>query len=346
MGLFSNLFSRSIGIDVGVSSIKVVELSRFGRRVSLKNYAQLEATDPYHKPFRVFQQQSLILSVDKVAKALESCFVKAGIEPKKVTFSVADFLTFFTTFDLPIMNPDEINKAVRFEAGKYIPLPLEKVSLDWQIIREDKENRKEKILVVAIPQLILGQYKEVAQRLSLTNFLLEPETFSLHRLFALEKEPICLIDIGAQSTAITFGQGKILSVSHSLDFSGRQMTQALVESLKVEEAQADQFKEKQGLNGTREVYSVLEPLAATLVQGIKGALANSIVGEKIKKIVLTGGVAHTPGLIDYLADSLKLPVEQGDPFAKIKYPAALSPKLKERSSFLSVATGAALRGFH
>jgi len=346
MGFFNNLFPRSIGIDIGVSAIKVVELSRFGRRISLKNYAQLEATDPYHGPFRVFQRQTLILSVDKIAEALKKCFTKAGMRPKEVVFAVADFLTFFTTFDLPAMNQKELGRAVRFEAGKYIPLPLEQVILDWQIIREEKESEVAKILVVAIPQTVIKQYQEVARQLSLNNFLLEPETFSLYRLFSQGKETICLVDIGAQSTAITVGQTKVLSVSHSLDFSGRQITQTLVSRLQIDESQADKLKESQGLTGSREVYSALEPLVKNLTAGIKDTLANSTPGLQATQIVLTGGGSHTPGLIDYLKEHLQLPVVKGDAFARIKYPSSLQSKLEKRSPFLSVAAGAALRGLH
>lgn len=346
MGLFSNLFPQSIGIDIGVSSIKVVELSRFGRRIRLKNYAQLEAADPYHRPFRVFQRQSLVLFADKITEALESCFAKSEMKPKEVVFAVADFLTFFTTFDLPAMNQEELGRAVRFEAGKYIPLPLEKVVLDWQIIEEEKESGVIKILVVAIPQTIIKQYQEVAQRLSLDNFLLEPETFSLYRLFSQEKETICLVDIGAQSTAITTGQTKVLSVSHSLDFSGRQMTQALVSHLQIDEPKANQLKESQGLTGSREVYSVLEPLMKELIMGIRGTIKSSTTGREVTKVILTGGGSHTPGLVDYLKEHLQLVVEKGNPFAHISYPSLLRPKLEERSPFLSVATGAALRGLH
>jgi len=346
MGLFNNLFPRSIGVDIGVSAIKVVELSRFGRRISLKNYAQLEATDPYRGPFRVFQQQTLVLSVDKVAEALKKCFAKAGMRPKEVVFAVADFLTFFTTFNLPAMSQEELERAVRFEAGKYIPLPLEQVMLDWQIIGKEKESEVIKVLVVAIPQTVIKQYQEVAQRLSLDNFLLEPETFSLYRLFSREKETICLVDIGARSTAITMGQTKVLSVSHSLDFSGRQITQTLVSRLQIDESQADKLKESQGLTGSREVYAVLEPLIESLMAGIKDTLANSTLGSRVAQIVLTGGGSYTPGLIDYLKEHLQLPVVKGDAFARIKYPSSLQSKLEKRSPFLSVAAGAALRGLH
>ena len=344
MGLFNHWFSKSVGIDIGASSIKVVELARFTRKIRLKNYARLESVDPYHKPFRVFQEQSLFLSVDKIVKALKETFKQSDVHPKKIVFAVADFLTFFTTLDLPPMKKEELNAAVQFEAEKHIPLPLSKVNLDWEIIKGGgKQNSPKKILVVSIPHEVVAQYQQVAQKLGMADFLLEPETFSLHRLFTQNHEIICLVDIGAQSTAITIGWSKVVSASHSLDVSGQQMTQVLEDYLKVDKQKAEKIKESQGLIGSSEIYSALEPLMQNLVKGIQDTIQSSESGLKIARVVLTGGGSKTPGLIDYLKKHLQLPVVKGDPFADIRYPRLLQPKLKEIGPLLSVAIGASLR---
>lgn len=344
MGLLDNFLPKSVGVDVGVSSVKVVELSSFFRKIRLKNYARLEAVDPYRKPFRTFHDQSLFLSVDKVVEALRDSFMKAEIQPKKIVFAVADFLTFFTTFDLPPMKKEELEMAVQFEAEKHIPLPLNKVNLDWEVIEgAKKENSPNKILVVSIPNEVVEQYQQIAQKLNLADFVLEPETFSLHRLFSKGDEIICLVDIGAQSTAITIGWAKVVSASHSLDVSGQQMTEVLRDYLKTDEQTAEKIKRDQGLIGSSEIFSALEPLMQNLVKGIQDTIQSSSVGPKVGRVVLTGGSSKMPGLIDYLKKYLKLPVMKGDPFANIGYPRPLQSKLKEIGPFLSVAIGASLR---
>ena len=344
MGLFNSFASKSLGIDIGVSSIKIVELSRFLKKLKLQNYAYLEAADPYHKPFRAFQQQTLILSVDKIVEVLQKSFTVSGIEPKTAVFSVADFLTFFTTFDLPAMSPEELDTAVRFEAGKYIPLPLNKVNLDWGVIQGSREGSvPRKVLVVAIPNSVVAQYKQVAQKLGLTNFLLEPEAFSLHRLFIQNNKLTCLVDIGAESTAVTIGYPKTVLVSHSLNVSSRQITQELMTYLKVDELTAEKIKITQGLTGAPETREILLPLIKNLGDGIQETIQSLHFQQKVAKIVLTGGGSKMQGLLSYLQEYLNLPVEKGDPFAQISYPSLLQQRVQEMGPILSVATGAALR---
>lgn len=345
MGLFHSLLPKSTGVDIGVSSIKVVELSRLSRKIRLENYAQLKARDPYHKPFRAFQQKSLLLAVDKITQALQASFAKAEMNPKKLIFSVADFLTFFTTFDLPPMKREELETAVKFEAEKYIPLPLEQVDFDWEIIQGNSDKEAEKILLVSIPKDIVNQYHLVAQNLGIEDFILEPETFSLHRLFAYDHQVTCLVDIGAQSTSITIGWPKIITVSHSLDISGYKMTEAIRQAMQVDIETAEKIKETQGLSGLSQVSSILEPLVKELVKGIQSTLQSPAVEQEISKIILTGGGSKTPGLIDYLKTALNLPVVEGEPFSQISYPRLLKERLTEMGPFFSVATGAALRGF-
>ncbi len=344
MGLFHNLLPKATGVDIGVSSIKIVELSRLSHKIRLENYAQLKAADPYHKPFRAFQQKSLLLAVDKITNALRDSFLKAGMQPKKLIFSVADFLTFFTTFDLPPMKREELETAVKFEAEKYIPLPLQQVNFDWEIISGQSDKEERKILVVSIPKDVVNQYRAVAQNLGIEDFTLEPETFSLHRLFAYDHQVTCLVDIGAQSTSITIGRPKVIMVSHSLNVSGYKMTEAIMEALQVDVQTAEKIKETQGLSGLSQVSSVLEPLMKDLVKGIQSTIQPLEGDQEVSKIILTGGGSKTPGLLDYLKTALSLPVVEGAPFSQMNYPRLLQGKLKEMGPLFSVAVGAALRG--
>ena len=134
MGIFSK---RCLGIDIGASSIKVVELSSFGRKKKLENYAEfrLPFQDP---PLSLFHRKELVLLSDETSEILECLFKKAKIKKKKVALSLPDFSTFFTTFDLPPMTKAEIPQAVEFEARHHIPLPLSEVTFDWQVIEKEK----------------------------------------------------------------------------------------------------------------------------------------------------------------------------------------------------------------
>ncbi|MBM3257955.1 MAG: hypothetical protein FJZ05_01950, partial [Candidatus Nealsonbacteria bacterium] len=220
---------KFLGIDIGTSYVKMVEMYRFGHQRKLENYGQISASVFYDKPFRTFDKNTLSLSNKDVAKAIKAVKEEAGIKTQKVVFSIPDFSTFFTNFTLPPMTREELPQAIRYEAKQYVPLPLSEVTLDWQIINDKPlANGKAgyKILLVAAPNEIISQYQEIARLAQLELFSLEAETFSLMRALISEEEkrPIALIDIGAQSTTCTIVDKRALKSSHSFDTSGNDFT--------------------------------------------------------------------------------------------------------------------------
>ena len=101
LGLFPEKF---LGIDIGTSSIKMVELSSWAGRKKLENYGEISASVLYKKPFRTADKSSLILSDKDIARAIKAVTEEAGIKSRHVAFSIPDFSTFFTTFELPAMS--------------------------------------------------------------------------------------------------------------------------------------------------------------------------------------------------------------------------------------------------
>lgn len=153
MGIFSK---RCLGVDIGASSIKMVEISSFAGKKKLVNYAQFQL--PFQNPpSTLFQKKELLLLTDETSEVLKSLAERAKIRKKKAAFSLPDFSTFFTTFDLPPMSEAEVPRAVEFEARHHIPLPLSEVTFDWQVIEKEKvlPGIKLKILLVAIPNRVL-----------------------------------------------------------------------------------------------------------------------------------------------------------------------------------------------
>ena len=123
-----------LGIDVGTSSIKIINLSKIGSRVKLENYGETSAVAFYEKSFRTFEENTLSLSTQEISRAIKAILSEAKIREKKAVFSIPDFSSFFTNFQLPPMTKEEIPQAIHFEAPQHIPLPLSEVTIDWQII--------------------------------------------------------------------------------------------------------------------------------------------------------------------------------------------------------------------
>src|SRR6185436_4243452 len=124
---------KMLGIDIGTSSIKVVEISPWKNGKTLENYGEIKSEFLYKEVLDNTQKGSYLLSNDFIAKAIRGILDEAKIKTKAVVFSIPDFSSFCTSFDIPAMTPKEIPEAIRYNTSQYITLPVSEVSLDWRI---------------------------------------------------------------------------------------------------------------------------------------------------------------------------------------------------------------------
>ena len=345
------LSKRFLGIDIGTSYIKLVQISKLGHRKKLENYGVLPAAVLYEKPLRTFEKSTLLLSNQEIATAIKAIIEEAEIKTKQVIFSIPDFATFFTNFELPPMTKEELPQAVKYEARQHIPLPLAEVTLDWQIIESrplDEKKISFKILLAAVPNEVINQYQEIARISQLELIALEAEVFSLIRSLVRENEkrPIAILDIGAQSTTCSIVAQKVLKISHSFTISGNEFTKVISKSLSIDYFEAEKLEKEYGLKGRKEVKEILLPLIDIILRET-GIIFNSFyqkAGGEVQKIILAGGWALLPGLKEYFADNLKIEIEIANPFADIFYPPILEKTLTELGPSFAIAVGASLRG--
>ena len=353
--------TNCVGIDIGTSSIKLIELSRLGGRVKLENYGEVSLENIYETPLRTPDKGSFIPSSSEIGEILLSLLQEAKIQTKKAVFTIPDFSTFFTHFELPPMTKKELPQAIQFVAPRHIPLPLSEVTLDWQIlsgkIGEKKGGANLKILLVAVPNEVILQYREIARSANLEAEFLEAETFGLlMSLRQTDKMIIALVDVGARSTSCSVVEGGALKNSHSVDIAGNEMTAAIVRSLGIEYEEAEKLKRKYGVGAmlskiaepeAEKVAKALLPSVDAILAEIRRIFHTFSLEEKkeIEKIVLAGGSSLLPGMKEYFADSLQKKVELISPFTRIFYPPVLERIVKsEISPRYAIALGAALRG--
>ena len=350
---------RFLGIDIGTSYIKIAEISRFGHRKKLENYGTLSATVLYERPFRTFEKSSLLLSSQDIARAIKAVIEEAKIKSSQAFFSIPDFSTFFTNFELPQMSKEELEQAVRYEARSHVPLPLNEVTLDWQIIEGQLPSQKDsnlKILLVAVPNEVINQYREIAQLSQLELIALEAEVFALKRTLIApdERRTVAIIDIGAQSTTCNIIDRKTLKISYSFDMSGNDLTAALSQGLDLDYERAEDLKEKYGISSQdldergKEVRQILLPLIDIILREIEKTVNNFFQKERkeVEKIIIAGGSAFLPGLKEYFGENFKKEIEIASPFftSSLFYPPILENKLKEMGPGYAIAVGLALRG--
>lgn len=346
LGSFTFIPKTFLGVDIGTSSIKAVELYRWGDRRSLKNYGELTIENIYKKPFRTFEKNALLLERTDIAKALRAVLQEAHIEGKQAIFSIPDFSSFFTNFELPPMTKKELSDAVVFEARRHIPVPLSEVVFDWQLI-EGKYDQKTplSILMVAVPNEVVRQYQDIAKEAGLQLVALEAEVFGLIRSCVWEDErPIVLLDMGAQSTAVNVVFKGILRMSHSFDIAGNALTERISKSLSIDYETAQREKAEKGMTGN--LAPILSPFIDMIlgeVEKIADAFLRS-KGRSIEKIILGGGSAKLPGLKQYVEQNMRKEVAIADPFRPLYYPPILEETIKDLGPSYAVSVGMALRG--
>ncbi|MEA3293190.1 MAG: type IV pilus assembly protein PilM [Patescibacteria group bacterium] len=347
---------KSLGIDIGTSSIKIIELSRVGKRIKLENYGEISAEALFNKPFRAFEENILNVSSNDIAQAIRATLDEMKIKTKMSCFSIPDFSTFFTWFDLPLMTEEEIPSAIKFEARKHIPVPLSEVTLDWQTIKvKTKKNSLLKILLVATPNEVISQYKEIASLAGLKIFKLEAEIFAFFRALNKrdEKKPQLLVDIGAYSTTASVVDEGVLRVSGSFDVSGNKLTDILTKS-GMSCKKAEEIKQIQGLGMKEELAESFLSVLDSMVFEIKKVSEDFYQKEskKLQKIILAGGTARLPGLKEYFFEQLKganflsedAEIEIANPFSNIFYPPLLEGALEKMGPGYSIAIGSCLKG--
>jgi len=347
MGLFSrggeNLF---LGIDIGDSSLKMVELKRHNRQISLVNYAFSENVNEVNF--------TKVEDIAYLTKAIIKVKADAGITCLRATASLPTFAVFSSIINLANVDKKNLDAVVNEEAKKVIPLPPEEMILDWKLV-PDAENETGvrggvRVFLTGSPKKLVRKYLDIFKQAKLVLASLETETFSLVRaLLGNDKSTAMIVEIGANSTDIFIVKESIPVLNRSLAICGSTVTKALAEKLGVSYAQAEQFKLDLSVSLSVDspeelpklIEKTLEPIV-TEMQYMLDFFKTQNNGE-VEKIILSGGGALLLNLADYLSRRLNLKVIIGDPWSHINYPAELTPILKEVGPRLAVAVGLAMR---
>lgn len=351
------LFAKKfLGIDLGTSSIRMVELGSSGGGFSLFNYGQIDLDKIETDTPKSFSKGSLSFSTDEIAEMIQTVLVTAKIKTKQCALSIPDFSTFFTAFSLPPMTEKEIPKAVTFEARQHIPLPIESVTLDWQLVSGDKTAQKLEVTVAAVPNEIIEQYHQIAAKAGLEVVLMEAEMFGLARSLVSkdETQSVCLVDIGEQSTVCSLVEKQTLKYSHSFDRGVRYLVEDLTRRLPISQELARRIKDNYGLKLISAVdpqikeklkdvlREALEPILreiATMLNDYRNTSNNEAA-----KIIISGGIGGVAEIEELFKGYFKKEIEIANPFKEINYPLALDPAIKAIGPIYAVAVGMAQRG--
>lgn len=349
--------SEALGIDIGLSSIKVVQLKKKGGKAILETYGVL-ALGPYGN-----QEIGSVtnLSADDVSKALIDVMRESNVTTKSGIVAIPSMSSLIFTITLPSkVSERDLGQIIPIEARKYIPVPISEVVLDWFIIPNEAESfdsddksgnitqNKMEILVVAIHNETLSRYQDILKKTDLLSDSFEMEIFSnIRSSLGHDIAPVLLIDFGASKTKVSIVESGIVRVFHVVNRGSQDITRNISQSLSVSFSEAEKLKRSIGLNANADpkVADICKSSTDYILSDI-----NSVVlafekkyNKSISKVVLVGGGSMLNGLLSKTKENFRVDVFYSNPFSKVEAPAFLSPVLENSGPEFAVALGLALR---
>lgn len=336
------------GLDIGTSSIKIVQLVKEGSLI------KLVALGSASTPVRGLSSESE-LDHRTIAEIILKLIQDSKVTTQYVVTALPESQVFTRVIEMPVLSEQEVASAIKWEAEQYIPLPLTEVTLDYQILSTPKDNTPEskmEVLLVAAPSLLIKKYTTVLEMANLIPLSLETEIISLSRSLVgtvSESLTTMLINIGAATTDIAIVRNGLIVFTRSVATGGIALTRAIASELNLDLTQAEEYKKSYGLDQSKlqgKIVSALKPIFDVIANEIKRALNFYITkwpNSPIKRVVLAGGSAKLPGLVQYFAENLGLEVQTGDPWISIAKDERLNKILTEEGPMYSAAVGLALK---
>jgi len=349
-----------IGIDIGSSAIKVVQLKKKGSKAVLETYGALSLGPYSSSDVGVVTN----LGAEDISRALTDAIKESNITTLTGIIAIPSSSSLIFTISLPAkVTEDQLATIVPTEARKYIPVPISEVTLDWFMIPQEIDNLentantvdnktptepKVEVLVVAIHNDIISRYQEILTKTNIKSESFEMEIFSnIRSSFNNDLAPVLLIDFGASKTKLSIVESGIVRVSHIVNRGSQDITKNISQALSIPFSEAEKLKRSVGLD------AIANPKVADIV-GLSidyiFSDTNSVVlgyekkyNKNISKVIMTGGGSLLKGLLDRANISFHTEVVYSDPFGKTEAPAFLDQVLKTSGPEFAVAVGLALR---
>lgn len=327
------------GFDIGHGSLKVMQTERRGNKATVIGYgaASFDASA---------LQDGVVVDPKSIAKATQDLFkhqLIGDITTKRVVVAIPAYRTFTRLINLPVLSGKALREAVELEAAQYIPVPLEELYLDYDIVDQDAE--KLDVFAVAVPRKIVDSQLQLMRLLGLETVGVETTIDAAGNLFLQDSQsdvPAVLIDFGSLSADITIFDQHML-VSGTVTGGGEVFTNRIREKLGVTQAEAQLIKTKYGLSPSKrqaEIVAALEPVLGQLAQEIRRMIRyyEERYGNerKVTQVITLGGGANMPGISEYMTNALRLAVRTCDPWEYCEHKGLQPPSKADKPMFATV----------
>ncbi len=346
MGLFGGAKSI-VGLDIGSSSIKAVELRKAKGEILVAHVG----FEPLASDIVV---DSMIVDSGSVSSAISKIFNENRIASKAVATSVSGHSVIVKKITMQSMSDSELAEGIHTEAAQHIPFDIADVNIDYQILSEDTTGPQMDVLLVAVKKDKILNYTNVLSLAGKSPAIVDIDAFALQNCYEFNYDPapgatVALLNIGASVMNINIVKGTSPLFTRDVSVGGNQYTDSLQKELDLsfDDAEALKLGHKVGTVSEDAKMPILQQVTEIIVLEIQKTFdffRATASGEHIERIFLAGGSSVVPGLMEALRQEFSIPVEILNPFQKIA-PGVSAEIIERNAGQLAVAVGLALRSF-
>jgi type IV pilus assembly protein PilM len=334
-------------VDVGSSTIKMVDVHSVGNGIEIMNWGTVPAPESAI-------QSNMVAEPERVGQAIRSLLDAKGVMSKKAITAVPGPAVMIKRITLPVQGAQELENTILFEAGNFIPEDLENVNLDYQVVERREESNQMEVLLVAAKKDIVGSYAETLRVAGLAPVVVDVDYFALDNMYELNYQPVpnqvvALVNIGARYSSINILRGGHSTFTGDVPVGGRDITDALMRDLgiSVEEAERVKAGHDVGNIDPEQLAMALGPATDALIEEVHYALSffwTAATDERIDALYLSGGSAGVPELCRRLSERAEATVNVADPFARVSFASAVDASaLRAHGPEFAVAMGLSVR---
>lgn len=356
--MFFRKKSEIIGLDIGSSSIKVIQLEDEDGQFSLTKFG-MRTLEP-----EMIVDGTIMDSV-RCVEALQGLLKDQAITAKDAVISLSGHSVIVKRVSLPQMTEDELAESIKWEAEQYIPFDINDVDIDFQILNSfvDPDGKPQiDVLLAAVKKDKLTEYTSLVIEAGLKPVIVDIDSFALENMYELnylnnggnkgekqDTETVALINIGASITNINILQKGMFAFMRDVSIGGNRYTEAIQKELGLSYADAEKAKRGENVEGADSftIDTIIENVTTEIVSEITrsfGYFKTSSGSENIDKLMLSGGSSRMKNLNTFLQEHLGIPIEMVNPFKHINIPPEMDSNfIAEAASLAAVAVGLGIR---
>jgi len=337
-----------VGLDIGSSAVKAVELRPAGRGFRVAAYA----AEPLPPDSIV---DGAIIDGTAVAESVQRLLDSGAFKTREVVASLSGNAVIVKKITLPLMTEAELAESIHWEAEQYIPFDIQDVNLDYQVLESPTAAARGSmdVLLVAAKKEKIADYTGIIAQAGRVPVVVDVDVFALQNAYEINygidpQAVVVLLNAGASAINVNIVSGDQPLFTRDISIGGNAYTEALQRELDLPFEAADRLKRGEPVDGVgfEEARPVLRAVTENIVLEVQKTFNfyRATAADRLDRIVLTGGTSRIEGLVDMLGERLQAPIALFEPFRRVQFDArALGDQVASLAPTAAVAVGLALR---